>query len=227
MVTGPRSHITRTVYVYLPPQYFQPGVPGLPVPGDRADPRPAGRAAGLDQRGRRDACLRPPAGRERAQPAVLVMPDANGGRRISLQCLNQAGGPQDLTYLAVDLPAQIARRCGCLRRAGLGHRRLLRGRVLRRQHGPALPAPLRVRRGAQRLLRARRQPAGQPGPPGQPVRRQHRLQEQNTPLDEIQKLPAGAIIPQFWLGAGAATSRTWLTPNASGSSCDRTSQMCR
>ena len=24
MVTGPRSHITRAVYVYLPPQYFQP-----------------------------------------------------------------------------------------------------------------------------------------------------------------------------------------------------------
>src|SRR6516225_9143524 len=37
------------------------------------------------------------------------MPDANGGRAVSLQCLNQAGGPQDLTYLAVDLPTQIAR----------------------------------------------------------------------------------------------------------------------
>jgi hypothetical protein len=44
-----------------------------------------------------------------AQPAVLAMPDANGGRAISLLCLNQAGGPQDLTYLAVDPPAQIAR----------------------------------------------------------------------------------------------------------------------
>src|SRR2546421_187665 len=44
-----------------------------------------------------------------AGPAVLVMPDANGGDRISLQCLNQVGGPQDLTYLAVDLPAQVAR----------------------------------------------------------------------------------------------------------------------
>ena len=27
MVTGPRSHLTRVVYVYLPPQYFQPGLP--------------------------------------------------------------------------------------------------------------------------------------------------------------------------------------------------------
>ena len=44
----------------------------------------------------------------RARPAVLVMPDANGGRGISLQCLNQAGGPQDANFLARDLPADIA-----------------------------------------------------------------------------------------------------------------------
>ncbi len=30
-----------------------------------------------------------------------------------------------------------------------------------------------------------------------------RLQEENTPLDEIAKLPAGTVIPRFWLGAGA------------------------
>src|SRR5258708_13847668 len=44
-----------------------------------------------------------------AKPAVLVMPDANGGRGISLQCLNQVGGPQDATYLAEDLPEYISR----------------------------------------------------------------------------------------------------------------------
>ena len=31
-----------------------------------------------------------------------------------------------------------------------------------------------------------------------------RLQEENTPLEEIQNLPAGAVIPRFWLGTGAA-----------------------
>jgi S-formylglutathione hydrolase FrmB len=30
-----------------------------------------------------------------------------------------------------------------------------------------------------------------------------RLQEENTPLEEIAKLPAGLGIPRFWLGAGA------------------------
>jgi enterochelin esterase-like enzyme len=44
-----------------------------------------------------------------AKPVVLVMPDASGGRGISLQCLNQVRGPQDATYLARDLPAVISR----------------------------------------------------------------------------------------------------------------------
>jgi hypothetical protein len=38
------------------------------------------------------------------QPAVLVMPDAHGGQRISWPCLNQVRGSQDLTYLAADVP---------------------------------------------------------------------------------------------------------------------------
>ena len=29
------------------------------------------------------------------------------------------------------------------------------------------------------------------------------LQEENTPLEELATLPAGAVIPRFWLGAGA------------------------
>ena len=30
------------------------------------------------------------------------------------------------------------------------------------------------------------------------------LREENTPLAEIARLPAGVAIPRFWLGAGAA-----------------------
>ena len=62
-----------------------------------------------------------------AKPAVLVMPDANGGRAISLQCLNQFHGPQDATYLAEDLPAYIAQ--GAARA----------GRPARRGESPATP----------------------------------------------------------------------------------------
>src|SRR6266702_8105678 len=109
MVTGPRSRITRVVYVYLPPQYFQPGYQAYRFPvielihGQPGAPQDWITVVGVTHAF--DHLLQ--AGR--AQPAVLVMPDANGGEKISLQCLNQAGGPQDLTYLAVDLPAQVAR----------------------------------------------------------------------------------------------------------------------
>ena len=54
------------------------------------------------------------------KPAVLVMPDANGGRRISLQCLNVRHGPQDATYLAQDLSAYLSQFCECNRRGRPG-----------------------------------------------------------------------------------------------------------
>jgi len=38
------------------------------------------------------------------------MPDANGGQRISLPCLNQVRGSQDLTCLAADVPDRAIRR---------------------------------------------------------------------------------------------------------------------
>ena len=108
MMTGPRSHITRVVYVYLPPQYFQPRYQAYRFPvielihGQPGQPEDWITVVGATETFGHLLQER------QAQPAVLVMPDANGGTRISLQCLNQVGGPQDLTYLAVDLPAQIA-----------------------------------------------------------------------------------------------------------------------
>ena len=148
-------------------------VPGLPVSRDRAHPRPARQAGGLDQRGGRDEYLPPSArgktrqarrgdhaGRERRQGDLAAVPEP-GGRPAGPDLPD--GGPAD---------ADRAHPAGAAAGLGVGRGRLLRRRVLRRQHGPALPAPLRVRRGTQRLLQAAGQPAGRTGPPGQPVRRQ-------------------------------------------------------
>ena len=171
-VAGPRSGITRVVYLYLPPQYFQPAYRDYRFPvielihGEPGVPQDWITVVGVTRAF--DRLLAD----KLAQPAVLVMPDANGGARISLQCLNQVGGPQDLTYLAVDVPTQVTRMLRVSRPGrAWGVSRLLRRRVLRRQHGSALPAPVRIRRGAQRLLRAAGQPAGRNRPSGQPVRR--------------------------------------------------------
>ena len=173
MVTGPRSRITRVVYVYLPPQYFQPGYRAYRFPvielihGQPGQPEDWITVVGVTNTF--DRLLQ-----ERlAQPAVVVMPDANGGTSISLQCLNQVGGPQDLTYLAVDLPTQIARTLRVQRPGSAwGVAGYSEGGFCAANMALRYPHRYGFAGGAQRLLQAVRQPAGRTGPPGQPVRRQ-------------------------------------------------------
>ena len=40
----------------------------------------------------------------KARPAVLVMPNTDGGQQYGLQCLNDPGGVQDMTYVAEEVP---------------------------------------------------------------------------------------------------------------------------
>jgi enterochelin esterase-like enzyme len=140
-----------------------------------------------------------------AQPAVLVMPDANGGARISLQCLNQVGGPQDLTYLAVDLPRQIARILRVQRPGSAWG-------VTGYSEGGFCAANMALRYphryGFAAVLSGYFKPfdnqLADPDRRVSPFGGNRRLQDENTPLEEVQTLPAGALIPRFWLGAGAA-----------------------
>jgi hypothetical protein len=108
-VTGVHSHLTRDVYVYLPPQYFQQpfrhyrfpviellhGSPGYPQ-------------AWVDVMGVIPTFLSLLETHPK-DAAVLVMPDTDGGLRYALQCLNNPGGIQDMTFLARDVPETIAR----------------------------------------------------------------------------------------------------------------------
>lgn len=204
MVAGPRSHITRVVYVYLPPQYFQPGYQAyrFPVielihgqPGKPEDWITVVGVTGTFQHLLEDRV---------AQPAVVVMPDANGGARISLQCLNQVGGPQDLTYLAVDVPNHIAR---ILRVQRPGSTWGLAGY----SEGGFCAANMALRYphryGFAAVLSGYFQPfdnqLGEPVRLVSPFGGNRSLQEENTPLEEVRTLPAGMVIPRFWLGAGA------------------------
>jgi enterochelin esterase-like enzyme len=205
MVTGPRSHLTRVVYVYLPPQYFEPAYRAYRFPvielihGQPGEPQDWITVVGVTHTF--DTLLEDKA----AQPAVLVMPDANGGRAISLQCLNQAGGPQDLTYLAVDLPAQITR---MLRAQPPGSAWGVAGY----SEGGFCAANMALRYpdryGFAGVLSGYFKPSGNqladPSRLVSPFNGNIRLEEQNTPLDEIQELPAAAVIPRFWLASGAA-----------------------
>src|SRR6185437_14272182 len=44
----------------------------------------------------------------KAQPAVLVMPDTDGGLQYSLQCLNDPHGLQDMTFVGREVPQWVA-----------------------------------------------------------------------------------------------------------------------
>ncbi len=207
-VTGQRSHLTRTVYVYLPPQYFQPAYRAYRFPAiELIHGHPGMPQDWITVVEVRHAFDRLLAGKL-AQPAVLVMPDANGSDRISLQCLNQVGGPQDLTYLAVDLPARIAR---LLRVSPPGRAWGVAGyseggfcaanMALRYPHRYGFAGVL-----SGYFAPLDNQPAG-PGLQVSPFGGDNRLREQNTPIDELLNLPAATAIPRFWLGAGAADSQ--------------------
>src|SRR6266480_3808747 len=146
-VHGHLSHLTRTVYLYLPPQYFQARYVGARFPRDRTDHRLPRPAAGLDQRGRHHP----------------VVPDAAARRRGRARRPGHAGRERRAQDLAA-VPQRVARpagrhvprrgpargavpvAAGSGARPGLGRRRVLRGRVLRGRPCPALSGPLRRRR---------------------------------------------------------------------------------
>jgi enterochelin esterase-like enzyme len=205
MVTGPRSHLTRAVYVYLPPQYFEPAYSAYRFPvielihGQPGEPQDWITVVGVTHTF--NTLLEDKA----AQPAVLVMPDANGGRAVSLQCLNQAGGPQDLTYLAVDLPAQIAR---ILRVQPPGSAWGVAGYSEGGFCAANIALRYPYRYGSAGVLSGYFKPSdnqlADPSRLVSPFNGNIRLKEQNTPLEEIQELPVTAVIPRFWLASGAA-----------------------
>jgi enterochelin esterase-like enzyme len=202
---GRLSRMSRRGLIYLPPQYFQPafrhyqfpvielihGQPGVPQDWINV----AGVTAVLDELVNRGL----------AKPAVLVMPDANGGQRVSLQCLNVPHGPADMTYLGQDVPADVeAMLAGHVQPVGPawgiagysegGYCAANLALHLRRSYGFAGVLSGYFYPQANDLL------AG-----GQQVRAfaSKHLFFANAPAAEVRALHPGAVIPQFWVGAGA------------------------
>jgi enterochelin esterase-like enzyme len=203
-IHGRASHITRTVFVFLPPQYFWSGFyqkyrfPVIElIHGFPGQPQDWITVLGVN------STLDSMVGSHRAKPAVLVMPDANGGRGISLQCLNQEGGPKDDTYLATDLPRAIARLLRVQRPGtGWGIAGYSEGGFcaanLGLQHGLVYSYAGVLSGYFRPLANQLTNPQRRVSPFG---RGRHRARA-NTPADLLRSLPIGRPIPQFWLGAG-------------------------
>jgi enterochelin esterase-like enzyme len=201
-VTGTSTHITRSVYVYLPPQYFQSqwanyrfpaielihGSPGTPQDWLTVMHAPGTLASLIAAR--------------QADPAVLVMPDANGGKRLSRQCLNEVGGAADETFLAQDVPAFVS---STVRVAppgpGWGIAGYSEGGFC--AANLALRHPLRF--GFAGVVSGYFQPLANNRTPQRvdPFHGNAALRLQNTPTYELRTAPRNAVIPQFWLAAGS------------------------
>jgi enterochelin esterase-like enzyme len=103
------NHLTRNVYVYLPPQYFQKAYAHTRFPAiELLHGSPGNPGAWVNVLGVIPTFLdllevHP------SDAAVLVMPDTDGGMQYGLQCLNNPGGIQDMTFVAQDVPDYIAR----------------------------------------------------------------------------------------------------------------------
>jgi enterochelin esterase-like enzyme len=202
-VHGQASHLTRTVYVYLPPQYFQAayrhyrfpaielihGYPGAPQDWISVLDVTTTLAAMISN--------------GQAKPAVLVMPDANGSRGISLQCLNVVGGPQDATFVAEDVQDYLSR---VLRIWPPGRAWAIAGY----SEGGFCAANLGLRYGSRfglvGVLSGYFQPdddrMGNPPRSVNPFGPDRQLRLANTPTTELLRLPPGAKIGKFWIGSG-------------------------
>jgi len=104
IIAGRHTRISRTAYVYLPPQYFQKAYANYRFPaiellhGSPGDPQ-----AWVNVMNVVPIYLNAMAS-GKAKPAVLVMPNTDGGQQYGLQCLNDPGGVQDMTYVAEEVP---------------------------------------------------------------------------------------------------------------------------
>ncbi len=209
-VTGARSHLVRDVYVYLPPQYFQKAYAHYRFPViELLHGSPGNPAAWVDVLGVIPTFLN----LLEAHPgdaAVLVMPDTDGGLQYALQCLNDPGGIQDMTFVARDVPDYIARlirvqppgRAWGL--AGYSEGGFCAANI-------ALQEPERY--GAAGVMSGyfaptlSQVPAGNK-PGGKPYlvnvfRGNPALQIINTPEEYVTRVPVSDQLPAFWLAAGA------------------------
>ena len=209
-VAGVHSHITRDVYVYLPPQYFQKPFRHYKFPViELLHGSPGNPQAWVEVMAVIPTYLSLLASHPK-DAAVLVMPDTDGGRQYELQCLNNPGGIQDMTFIARDVPEVIARiaRVQPPGRAwgvaGYSEGGYCAANI-------ALQNPNRY--GAAGVLSGyfapvRSQvPAGNK-PGGRPLKvnvflGHPDLQFVNTPRAYVTSVPINEVLPAFWLAAGA------------------------
>jgi enterochelin esterase-like enzyme len=209
-VADAHSHLTRDVLVYLPPQYFQKRFRHYKFPViELLHGSPGGPRAWVDVMGVIPTFLSL-LGTHPDDAAVLVMPDTDGGPQYGLQCLNDPGGIQDMTFVARDVPDAIARIARVQPPGrGWGLAGYSEGGYCAANIGVQAPK----RYGAVGVLSGyfapikSQVPAGNK-PGGRPLtvnvfRGHPGLELVNTPRYYVTRVPVSDELPIFWLAAGA------------------------
>ena len=209
-VTGQHSHLTRDVYVYLPPEYFQKSYRHYKFPviellhGSPGDPQ-----AWVDVMAVIPTFLSLLETRPK-DAAVLVMPDTDGGMRYELQCLNDPGGIQDMTFIARDVPEAIARIARVQPPgqawgvAGYSEGGYCAANIALQD--PRGYGAAGVLSGYFAPVQSHVPAGGKPG--GRPLRGNVFLGHPglrliNTPQAYVTRVPISEVLPAFWLAAGA------------------------
>lgn len=210
VITGPKSHITREVYVYLPPQYFSKAYASYRFPAiELLHGSPGQPESWINVMNLIPIYLQELQSGQ-AAPAVLVLPDTNGGLKYGLQCLNDPGGLQDMTFVGREVPNWVAANLRVMKpgqywgiggyseggfcAANIGLQYADRFGYVGSLSGYFAPITSQVPKG------------NKPGAPPADLNvfaRHPALGALNTPQQYILKIPVGVPVPQFWLGAGA------------------------
>jgi enterochelin esterase-like enzyme len=208
-ITGRGSRISRQAYIYLPPQYFSKAYATYRFPaiellhGSPGDP-----ASWVNVLNVIPVLLQAMA-EHRAAPAVLVMPNTDGGLQYALQCLNDPHGLQDMTYVGKEVPAWVAANLrvqppgpawgvagyseGGYCAANIGLQYAARFGAVGSISGYFSPIPSRIPvNGRPRNVSVYAHDA--------------HLLLLNTPDKYILQIPINEIVPQFFLAAGATDS---------------------
>jgi enterochelin esterase-like enzyme len=210
-ITGHRSHISRQALIYLPPQYFSKAYASYKFPviellhGSPGDP-----SAWVNVMNVVPIYLAAMAG-GKADPAVLVMPDTDGGQQYGLQCLNDPGGLQDMTYVAREVPDWVAANLRVQKPgAAWGIAGYSEGGYCAANIALQLPTLFGYAgsfSGYFSPVESQVPANGKPG--GKPIdvfeyAHNKKLLALNSPDEYVTRVPVSVSVPQFFLAAGAA-----------------------
>ena len=205
-IPWPQGHITRQALIYLPPQYFSKAYLNYRFPAvELLHGSPGQPSAWINVMDVVPTYLALLAA-HKAAPAVLVMPNTDGGRQYALQCLNNPGGIQDITYVGQMVPDWVTAN---LRVRAPGPAWGVGGYSEGGYCAANIALQYNTRFRYAGVLSGYFAPTPSQVPVDGKMRVENVFQDYpalaavNTPQEYVLRMPSASVTPQFFLAAGA------------------------